>query len=85
MIGQLRETQVYVRSLERGLTLFDLPADKAAQDLAQWGPILQWMKPVLIPPVPQDMSPRDPSRVPARMSGVLAGARPHNAAQLAKA
>ena len=43
MIGQLRETQLYVRSLERGLTLFDLPADKVEQDLAQWAPITQWL------------------------------------------
>lgn len=85
MIGQLRETQLYVRALERGMTLFDLPAEKAAQDLAQWAPILQWLKPVLMPPVPVETLPRDPSRLPARMSGVLAGARPLNAAQLAKA
>lgn len=83
MIGQLRETQAYVRSLERGLTLFDLPADKVAQDLAQWSPILQWLKPVLVPPVPEAAVPRDASRAPARMSGVLAGARPLNTAQLA--
>jgi chromosome partitioning protein len=85
MIGELRETQLYVRALERGLTLFDLPADKTAQDLAQWAPILQWLKPVLMPAVPQEAMPRDVSRVPARMSGVLAGARPLNAAQLAAA
>ena len=49
-LGPLRETQLYVRSLERGLTIFDLPLHLAAADLAQWAPILQWLKPQLYPP-----------------------------------
>src|SRR6187551_2241168 len=40
-LGALRETQLYVRSLERGLTIFDLQPQQAATDLAQWAPILQ--------------------------------------------
>ncbi|MBE7368509.1 ParA family protein [Ramlibacter pallidus] len=49
MIGVLRETQNYVRSLERGLTLFDLPPEKVETDMAQWKPIIDWMRPVLMP------------------------------------
>jgi chromosome partitioning protein len=49
LIGVLRETQLYVRALERGLTVFDLPAAQAAADLAQWEPILQWLAPLLEP------------------------------------
>jgi chromosome partitioning protein len=49
-LGALRETQLYVRSLERGLTIFDLQPQLAAADLAQWNPILQWLKPQLYPP-----------------------------------
>lgn len=49
-LGALRETQLYVRSLERGLTIFDLQPQLAAADLAQWAPILQWLKPLLYPP-----------------------------------
>ena len=49
-LGALRETQLYVRSLERGLTIFDLQPQHAAADLAQWAPILQWLKPQLYPP-----------------------------------
>lgn len=49
MIGVLRETQNYVRSLERGLTLFDVAPSQAATDLAQWEPILAWLKPMLQP------------------------------------
>src|SRR6478609_8109945 len=49
MPGHLRETQLYVRSLEKGLTLFDLPPSQVATDLAQWEPVLEWLKPVLNP------------------------------------
>jgi chromosome partitioning protein len=49
-LGALRETQLYVRSLERGLTIFDLQPSLAAPDLAQWAPILQWLQPLLYPP-----------------------------------
>ena len=48
-LGFLRETQLYVRSLERGMTIFDLPPQAAAIDLKQWEPILQWLRPVLYP------------------------------------
>jgi chromosome partitioning protein len=48
-LGPLRETQLYVRSLERGLTVFDLPRSQAAADLAQWEPIVDWMRPILQP------------------------------------
>jgi chromosome partitioning protein len=46
-IGVLRETQGYVRCVERGLTVFDLPAAQVQTDMAQWQPILQWLEPVL--------------------------------------
>ena len=49
-LGPLRETQLYVRSLERGLTIFDLQPQLVSADLAQWAPILQWLKPQLYPP-----------------------------------
>ena len=48
-LGFLRETQLYVRSLERGMTIFDLPPQAAAIDLKQWEPILRWLRPVLYP------------------------------------
>ena len=46
-IGILREAQVYVRSVETGLTVFDLPGAQAEADLAQWKPIVSWLEPVL--------------------------------------
>ncbi|MES2280699.1 MAG: ParA family protein [Pseudomonadota bacterium] len=48
-LGALRETQLYVKSLERGMTIFDLPRQVAATDLQQWEPILGWLESVLYP------------------------------------
>jgi chromosome partitioning protein len=49
-LGVLRETQLYVRSLEHGLTIFDLSPKLVQPDLAQWAPILHWLKPQLYAP-----------------------------------
>jgi len=46
-VAALREAQTYVRGVERGLTLFDLPAEKSAADLAQWQPLVDWLEPIL--------------------------------------
>lgn len=73
MIGTLRETQNYVRVLERGMTLFDLPPEKVATDLAQWKPILEWLRPVLKPVAAPE--PKRETLLPVRRVPVL-GARP---------
>lgn len=49
-LGALRETQLYVRSLERGMTVFDFPPQAYVADLQQWRPILDWLKTLLYPP-----------------------------------
>jgi chromosome partitioning protein len=46
-LGALRETQAYVRCIEQGLTIFDLPGAHTEADRAQWQPILEWLEPVL--------------------------------------
>ena len=46
-IGVLREAQSYVRCVEQGLTVFDLPAAQAEADTAQWKSIAAWLDPVL--------------------------------------
>ena len=60
-LGALRETQAYVRCVEQGLTLFDLPASQTLIDMAQWAPVLEWIEPVLRstrrPPVGLDSHP----------------------------
>jgi chromosome partitioning protein len=47
-LGVLRDTQAYVRCVERGLTIFDLPPAKVQADLDQWGPILDWLDPLWV-------------------------------------
>ena len=42
-LGVLRDTQLYVRCIERGLTIFDLPADRTRADRDQWAVILDWL------------------------------------------
>ena len=46
-IGVLREAQAYVRCVEQGLTVFDLPEAQAQIDTAQWKPIVTWLEPQL--------------------------------------
>ena len=48
-VGVLREAQAYVRCIEQGLTLFDMPAAQVEADMAQWKPILEWVDPLLNP------------------------------------
>ncbi len=41
-IATLRDTQNYIRSLDAGLSLFDLPPNSVAKDLVQWQPLMEW-------------------------------------------
>lgn len=45
VIAHLRDTQNYVQAAAHGLTIFDLPASRAAQDWEQWVPLLRWAVP----------------------------------------
>lgn len=85
-LGALRETQLYVRSLERGMTIFDLPAHAAATDLQQWEPILDWLKPLLYPlQAANDAAPGNPEPMskPPIVKPVLASCPTPAAAVLA--
>ena len=53
-LGALRETQTYVKCLEFGLTIFDMPASKVDADLAQWRSILDWIDPMLLQSQPAE-------------------------------
>jgi len=48
-LGALRETQTYVKCLEHGLTVFDMPAAKVEADLVQWRQIIDFVSPMLQP------------------------------------
>jgi len=41
-VATLRDTQNYIRSMDNGLTLFDLPPGRVVQDLVQWEPLMEW-------------------------------------------
>jgi chromosome partitioning protein len=41
--GYLRDTQNYVHLAAHGLTLFDVPSGRVAQDRATWGPLVDWV------------------------------------------
>ncbi len=69
-IGVLRETQTYVRCVELGLTVFDLPPAKVAADRAQWQPIIDWLEPVLRPTVKEQAFVPRPTR-PCTVPGEL--------------
>ena len=45
--GVLREAQAYVRTVERGLTVFDLPKSQGQAHVAEWQPIVDWIEPSL--------------------------------------
>ena len=63
-VGVLREAQAYVRGIERGLTLFDLPASQTAADAAEWKAIGDWLEAALRA-VPKPILRRNPAVVRA--------------------
>ena len=46
-VGALREAQAYVRTVEQGLTVFDLPPAQAGVHRAEWAALVEWLEPVL--------------------------------------
>ncbi|WP_018151635.1 ParA family protein [Leeia oryzae] len=44
LIGTIRDTQLYLQTLPKGITLFDLPAQRFSRDREQWQSILTWLK-----------------------------------------
>ena len=81
-LGSVRESQLYVRSAEQGLTLFDLPPSKVEADLAQWRGIVDWLERTweeaerLSPkarPGAQASAARSPPRPAASLAGPPAG------------
>jgi len=44
LVGFLRSAQVYVRTAQEGLSLFDMAPSRVARDLQQWSSLLQWIR-----------------------------------------
>jgi hypothetical protein len=42
-ITSLRTAQLYVRAVENGLSIFDMPLNVSQQDREQWRPIVHWL------------------------------------------
>jgi len=77
MLGVLRDTQNYVRSVERGLTVFDLAPSISAIDRQQWEPVLQWLRPILQPAVEAN----DTSTAPGVLGATRLGSQPVGASR----
>lgn len=73
-VGVLRETQVYVRSLESGFTIFDPHKPLQTADIAQWEPILNWA--INRSATSGDEVPKATS--PSIETGGIASSRPHS-------
>ncbi|MFN3398233.1 MAG: AAA family ATPase [Sulfurimicrobium sp.] len=43
VLTYLRDTQLYVQCANEGVSLFDLPPSRAARDVEQWQPLLEWL------------------------------------------
>lgn len=43
VLTYLRDAQLYVQCANEGVSLFDLPPSRAARDVEQWQPLLEWL------------------------------------------
>ncbi len=44
LAATLRDTQNYIRSAHAGISIFDLPASRVKDDLAQFGELMDWLE-----------------------------------------
>ncbi|MAZ88666.1 MAG: chromosome partitioning protein ParA [Cellvibrionaceae bacterium] len=44
LITSIRDTQNYIRAMDNGVSIFDLPKSRVAADLKQWQPLLDWLE-----------------------------------------
>ena len=62
----LRSSQIYVRAVENGLSIFDMPPSVTATDRAEWQPLLQWLMDGAFAPVVDEV-PTVARGVPSRL------------------
>lgn len=43
LIASIRDTQNYIRAMDAGISVFDLPPSRVARDLQQWQLLLNWL------------------------------------------
>jgi chromosome partitioning protein len=63
----LRGSQIYVRAVDNGLSIFDMPTSVTAIDREQWEPLLQWLLEGAFAPASADEVPAYGRGVPSRM------------------
>jgi chromosome partitioning protein len=44
LIASLRDSQNYIRAMDAGVAIFDLPKSRVETDLTQWKPLLSWLQ-----------------------------------------
>ncbi len=80
VVGELRDSQNYVRSAERGLSIHEMPNGRVQLDVERWEPIIEWLEQKLDTP----LTPRDfnrPMASPASEPVPHASARPTGAGE----
>jgi chromosome partitioning protein len=58
ILAVLPQSSAYVRCIDKGLTLFDLPLEEIEADLVHWKPLLQWLRPLVRPAADWNENPR---------------------------
>lgn len=49
LVAVLPQSHAYVRCIDQGLTLFDMPLNEIEGDLDHWKPLVQWLRPLVRP------------------------------------
>jgi len=49
ILAVLPQSHIYVRCIDKGLTLFDLPLTEMESDLEHWKPLMKWLRPLVRP------------------------------------
>jgi chromosome partitioning protein len=49
LVAVLPQSHAYVRCIDQGLTLFDMPLSEIESDLDHWKPLVQWLRPLVRP------------------------------------
>ncbi len=44
LITSIRDTQNYIRAIDGGISIFDLPPSRVKRDIKQWQPLLTWLQ-----------------------------------------
>ena len=44
LLASIRDTQNYIRAMDRGVSIFDLPPSRVARDQLEWGSVINWLE-----------------------------------------